>query len=222
MSRKTFVFVAFQNRWKQVRILRVESGGHGTSGAVNIFSRYWFPRSTPLSSQVILDSIRYSDENTDSLFNISLLRRRQWYALLVRAAEQRSGQVTNRGQEDREIVAAIPESIIRGLVSKDKHKTYNYRKRWDLPPKKLASRSLGGFSLQHTICDGRARLCPPYVCKQTTTTVNIAWSRTGRTIAPWIAPLTKRKRRGQLASQHQWKAPFADHQTHRRGFLRIE
>ena len=100
--------------------------------AVDNFVGTRFPRSAPLTSQVVLDSKGDCNENPNCSLNVGFFRWCQWYALLVGAAKERPGQVADRGQDDSEIIAPFPESVVRCLVAKDQHETDDDRQRWDL------------------------------------------------------------------------------------------
>lgn len=130
------VIFGFEALWEQVAVFRIKGGAarsrvHGCTGDDGC---------TPIGAEMVFHRIENCNQDLDyALCVLSFRVEGGWVRLIVSgggleaACKKGAGEVTDRGYDCGEIVAAVPEAIVGCLVAEDLHAGVNWgilARRW--------------------------------------------------------------------------------------------
>lgn len=64
---------------------------------------------------MVLSGVQDGNKDADNAISFGTVSQR----IAMRVGEERAGEIADRGDDDREMIAAVPEAVVRSLVAKD-------------------------------------------------------------------------------------------------------
>lgn len=106
---------AFEPLGEQIAVL----GQKGCDARVRVDGCARDDGGAPVRAQVVLGGVENGDQDPDDAFRVRPFRVQGVGGGVVAAGQKRPREVADRGDDDGEVVATVPETIVRGLVPED-------------------------------------------------------------------------------------------------------